>query len=263
MVSAWPACSDATAVDQVVPLHAPDERTIPGGPVGDAVRYGKRVLTETQRYAQAYVGNGLNCTSCHLDAGRKAWASPWVGIWGVFPEYRSRSGKINALQDRINDCFERSMNGKALPYDGDEMRGILAYMWWLSKDVPTGAAVRGRGFARVQVSRPPDPKRGEAVYAAKCAVCHGVDGEGREGTNGAYLFPALWGPRSFNIGAGMARLGNAAGFVKSNMPLGQGKTLSNADAVDVAAYFTRKPRPDFAAKSRDWPKGDKPSDVPY
>jgi len=85
---------------------------------------------------------------------------------------------------------------------------------------------------------------GEAVYAAKCAVCHGADGEGKEGTNGAYLFPALWGPRSFNIGAGMAR-------------------LSNADAVDVAAYFTRKPRPDFPAKSRDWPKGDKPSDVPY
>jgi thiosulfate dehydrogenase len=257
------ARSEAQARDRVIPLHAPDERTLPEGPVGDAIRYGKKVLTETQRYALAYVGNGLNCSSCHLDAGRKGWASPWVGIWGVFPEYRSRSGKINALQDRINDCFERSMNGKALPNDSDEMRGILAYMWWLSKDVPTGAAVRGRGFARVQISRPPDPKRGEAVYAAKCAVCHGVDGEGKEGANGAYLFPALWGPRSFNIGAGMARLGNAAGFVKSNMPLGQDNTLSNADAVDVAAYFTRKPRPDFAAKSRDWPKGDKPSDVPY
>jgi len=263
IVTAWPARSEAQARDRVIPLHAPDERTIPEGPVGDAIRYGKKVLTETQRYALAYVGNGLNCSSCHLDAGRKGWASPWVGIWGVFPEYRSRSGKINALQDRINDCFERSMNGKALPNDSDEMRGILAYMWWLSKHVPTGAAVRGRGFARVQISRPPDPKRGEAVYAAKCAVCHGVDGEGNEGANGAYLFPALWGPRSFNIGAGMARLGNAAGFVKSNMPLGQDNTLSNAHAVDVAAYFTRKPRPDFPAKSRDWPKGDKPSDVPY
>jgi hypothetical protein len=98
----------------VVPLHAPDERTIPEGPVGDAIRYGKKVLTETQRYAQAYVGNGLNCTSCHLDAGRKARASPWVGDLGCVPEYRSRSGTINALQDRINDCFERSMNVKLL-----------------------------------------------------------------------------------------------------------------------------------------------------
>jgi thiosulfate dehydrogenase len=145
MVTPWPARSDAKAGDQVVPFHAPDERTIPEGPVGDAIRYGKKVLTETQKYAKPYIGNGLNCSSCHLEAGRKAWASPWVGIWGVFPEYRSRSGKINALQDRINDCFERSMNGTALPYDGDEMRGILAYIWWLSRDVPTGAVVRGRG----------------------------------------------------------------------------------------------------------------------
>jgi thiosulfate dehydrogenase len=61
----------------------------------------------------------------------------------------------------------------------------------------------------------------------------------------------------------MARLNNAAGFVKRNMPLGQGNNLSNRDALDVAAYFTRQPRPDFAAKSRDWPRGDKPSDAPY
>jgi thiosulfate dehydrogenase len=250
-------------VGKVVPLHAPDEKTIPEGPVGVAIRYGKKVLTETQIYARAYVGNGLNCSSCHLDAGRKAYASPWVGVWGVFPEYRSRNGKVNALQDRVNDCFERSMNGKLLPYDSDEMRGILAYIWWLSKDVPTGVAVRGRGFAPVQVNRPADSKRGEAVYADKCVVCHGPDGQGREGPNGEYLFPALWGPKSFNIGAGMARLNNAAGFVKTNMPLGQGNALSNGDALDVAAYFTRQPRPDFPAKSLDWPNGGKPSDAPY
>jgi len=150
-----------------------------------------------------------------------------------------------------------------LPYDSPEMRGILAYIWWLSKDVPTGVGVRGRGFARIRISRPADLARGEAVYIQKCAVCHGVDGQGQNGPNGEYLFPALWGATSFNIGAGMARLGNAAGFVKSNMPLRQDNTLSDADALDVAAYFTRQPRPDFAAKARDWPRGDKPSDAPY
>src|SRR5262249_481664 len=158
----------------------------------------------TQIYAKGYVGNGLNCSSCHLDAGRRAYAAPWVGLWGVFPEYRSRNGKLITIQDRVNDCFERSMNGKALPYNSDEMRGILAYIWWVWRNVPTGVAVRGRGFAHVPVNRPPDPKRGEAIYARKCAVCHGVDGQGREGANGEYVFPALWGPRSFNIGAGMA-----------------------------------------------------------
>jgi len=84
---------------------------------------------------------------------------------GMFPEYRSRNAQVNALQDRINDCFERSMNGMALPYESDEMRGILAYIWWLSKDVPTGVAIEGRGFRRVRLSRPADPQRGESVYA--------------------------------------------------------------------------------------------------
>jgi thiosulfate dehydrogenase len=250
-------------VGKVVPLHVPLESTIPSGPVGEAIRYGKKVLTETRTYAKAYVGTGLNCSSCHLDAGRKAYASPWAGLWGVFPEYRSRSGKINALQERVNDCFERSMNGKPLPYDSDEMRGILAYIWWLSKDVPTAATVRGRAFARVRIDRPPDSNHGKVVYEMKCAPCHGVDGQGREGPNGEYLFPPLWGPRSFNIGAGMARLSIAAGFVKTNMPVGQANTLSTRDAIDVAAYFTRQPRPDFAGKSLDWPKGDKPADAPY
>jgi len=118
-------------------------------------------------------------------------------------------------------------------------------------------------WPRVRLSRPADPQRGESVYAMKCAACHGPDGQGRRGANGEYLSPALWGPESFNIGAGMARLSNAAGFVKTNMPLGKGEMLTDADAIDVAAYFMRQPRPDFPAKLRDWPKGGKPDDAPY
>src|SRR5262249_61581111 len=86
-----------TTIDRVVPLHAPDENTIPEGPLGVAVRDGKQGLTETQTYARAYVGNGLNCSSCHLDAGRRAYASPWVGLWGMFPEDRNRKGQVDAV----------------------------------------------------------------------------------------------------------------------------------------------------------------------
>ena len=243
-------------------LRAPSERTIPAGPVGEAVRYGKRVLTQTQVFASAYVGNGLNCSSCHLEAGAKAYAAPWLGLWGMY-EYRARNAKVNTLQDRINDCFERSMNGKPLPSDSDEMRGILAYVWWLSRDVPTGVEVRGRGFRRLRASRAPDAGRGQTLYVEKCSSCHGADGQGRPGPNGEYAFPALWGPKSFNIGAGMARLNTAAAFTKTNMPLGQDNTLTDQEALDIAAYFTHQPRPDFPAKIRDWPKGDKPKDVPY
>lgn len=246
-------------------FQPPSEEDIPQGPMGDAIRYGERLVTQSQVYAKNYVGNGLNCTSCHMNGGKTPYASPWVGIWAVFPEYRSRNAKVNALQERINDCFQRSMNGKSLPMESDEMRGILSYMWWLSKDVPTGVDVEGRGFKRIKLpdAAQIDEARGKQLYAEKCSVCHGPDGRGQNGPNGEYLFPALWGPKSFNIGAGMARLGNAAAFIKANMPLGAGNSLSDQDAIDIAAYFTRQPRPDFAAKHADWPKGGKPGDARY
>jgi thiosulfate dehydrogenase len=254
---------DATPKTHADAFAPPDDSTIPSGPMGDAIRYGQQVLTQTQIYAKPHVGNGLNCTSCHLNGGKTAFASPWVGIWGVFPEYRSRNGFVNSLQDRINECFQRSINGKPLAFDSKEMRGILAYMWWLSKDVPTGVNVVGRGFKRISAESAPDAARGKEIYAAKCAACHGPDGQGITGPKGEYQFPALWGPQSFNIGAGMARLNNAAAFVKANMPLGQGNTLTDQEAFDVALYFTQQPRPDFAGKGNDWPNGDKPKDARY
>jgi thiosulfate dehydrogenase len=235
----------------------------PDGPVGEAIALGRRILTHTPENAPAYAGNALNCTSCHLDGGRTPWAAPWVGIWGVFPEYRSRNAKVNALQDRINDCFERSLNGRPLPPDSREMIAILAYMQWLSRDVPTGKSVSGRGFLLIKGAQTPDPARGARVYAQKCALCHGDAGQGTNAASGDMVYPPLWGPKSFNISAGMARLNTAAGFVKANMPLGQGGSLSDQEAFDVAAFFTRQPRPDFAGKLEDWPKGGKPDDARY
>ena len=259
------ACAAAAAGDapRRAPFDPPDDAAMPAGPLGESIRLGQHVLTQTQVFAKAYVGNGLNCTSCHLNAGRTPNAAPWVGIHAVFPEYRSRSGSVNSLQDRVNDCFIRSLNGKPLPPNSVEMQGIVAYMAWLSKGVPTGVEVEGRGFRRIAASHVPDEAHGKQVFAEKCTACHGADGQGLPAADGGYAFPPLWGPRSFNIGAGMARLGNASAFVRWNMPLGQGGSLSDEEALDVAAYFTRQPRPDFADKGKDWPKGDKPADARY
>jgi thiosulfate dehydrogenase len=245
------------------PFDPPDEATIPSGPLGEAIRLGKLLTTETGARLPDYVGNALRCTSCHLDAGRTQNAAPWVGIWGVFPEYRSRSASVNLLEDRINDCFERSLNGKRLPVDSAEMRAMQSYMRWLSQGVPTGVNVQGRGFKRIVAPASVDPVRGKEVFAAKCLACHGPDGQGTFGAGGEMLYPPLWGPRSFSIGAGMGRLSTAAAFVKANMPFGQGGTLTDQEAYDVAAYFTQQPRPDFARKQQDWPKGDKPQDARY
>jgi thiosulfate dehydrogenase len=80
---------------------------------------------------------------------------------------------------------------------------------------------------------------------------------------GTMSAPPVWGPNSYNIGAGMARISVAASFIKANMPRGWGWALSDDEAYDVAAFINSKPRPDFPDKVYDWPKGGKPEDVPY
>ena len=121
-------------------------------------------------------------------------------------------------------------------------------------------SVNGRGVGSMDRKLVPNAINGKQVYAAKCASCHGAEGLGLKAGAG-YAFPPLWGKDSFNDGAGMARTYTAAGFVKHNMPLGQGGSLSDQDALDVSEYFTHKPRPVYAAKAKDWPKGDKPKDA--
>ncbi|MDN0075124.1 c-type cytochrome [Crenobacter sp. SG2303] len=242
-------------------LTVPNEATLPKGPVGDAIKYGRALLSNTRRMLPNNVGNGLNCSSCHLSGGTVAYASPWVGLTGVFPEYRSRNGKLISLQERINDCFQRSMNGKPLAFDSTEMNAIMAYMKWLSTGVPTGTSVTGRGFEKIDASLNPDHARGAALYASQCAACHGSVGQGTTNPQGGYVFPPVWGPDSFNVGAGMARLYTAAAFIKHNMPLGRGGSLSAQEAVDLAWYVTQQPRPDYPARIHDWPKGGRPKDA--
>jgi thiosulfate dehydrogenase len=245
----------------LAPFRVPPDSAIPGGPTGDAIRLGRNIVNDTKRLLPDNVGNGLNCTNCHLGGGTKEWAGPLVGLWGVFPEYRSRDARINSLQERVNDCFERSMNGKALVLDSPEMDAILMYVQWLSTGVPVGEAVVGRGMGSIDTALKPDAVHGKRIYAEKCVACHGANGEGTKNPAGGYVFPPVWGDASFNIGAGLARTYTAAAFIKHNMPLGQGDTLTDQEAIDVAEYVTHQPRPAFAAAKNDYAKGTKPSDA--
>ena len=235
----------------------PSLETIPSDERGAKIRYGYQLVANTQEHTRAFVGNALNCTNCHLEAGRKVHASPYVGLASVYPEYRSRNARINTIEDCLDQCFERSLNGRALPPGSREKEAIVAYITWLSEGVPVESAREWRGFLKLTPTRTPDPANGRALFAVKCTVCHGVDGQGTAAA------PPLWGARSFNIGAGMARVSLAAGFIKANMPLGQGGTLSDDEAYDLAAFISSQPRPDFPGKVNDWPKSGKPDDAPY
>jgi len=231
---------------------------------------GMRLNTETHTLLPNNVGNDLNCTSCHLNGGTVAEGSPYVGVSAFFPSYAPRAGKTITMEDRINGCFRRSMNGKPLPLDSQDMKAMVAYFDWMKGATKPQDKVAGRGVGKVDPSLVPNTDHGQKIYATQCAVCHGQDGEGLKDAAGRTVYPPLWGDRSFNIGAGMARTYTAAAFVKRNMPigfhekfpLGQGG-LSDQDAVDVAEYFSHQPRPDFPDKVKDWPKDPKPKDARY
>lgn len=242
-------------------ISMPAESTIPDDEYGAAVRRGLELANHTYRELPDNVGNKLNCTSCHLANGSEAYAAPWNGLPGIFPIYRSRDARVNSLQERVNGCFQRSMNGTPLEVDSDEMNAFISYMTWLSQDMPIGVSPPGRGFVEVDSSLTPDPVKGKEVFAATCTTCHGENGEGKYNDDGTYIYPAIAGADSFNDGAGMARTYKAAAFVKGKMPFGQGNTLTDQEAIDVASYFTQLDRPVKSNKDQDWPKGGAPVDV--
>jgi thiosulfate dehydrogenase len=232
------------------------DSVIPAGPYGDAVRRGRALLIATRDSLPSHVGNKLRCTSCHLDEGRRETGS-WMGVFARYPQYRTRSGVVETIEYRVNDCFRRSMNGTAVDPAGPDMRDIVAYLAFLSRGVtvspPAGASARLQKWAAFTA----DTAAGAQVFAGSCAKCHGAAGEG---TSGA---PPLWGPESYNVGAGMTRVRTAAEFISRNMPFDAPATLTDRQAFDVAAYVNAQPRPDFRGKENDWPNGDPPPDVAY
>ena len=240
------------------------EDNIPDSPLGMSIQYGEDLVMETQTFAKPYVGNGLNCRSCHLGGGTVPNAVPYVGLAGLFPAHSLRSGKVISIQERINGCFQRSLNGKPLELGSPEMTAIVAYISWLSQGVPAGMKVEGRGTAKLEPpSNPPNPVRGQKQFIEKCSHCHGEEGQGIQGSKGSYVFPPLWGKNSFNIAADMARLNTAAAFIKHNMPFAQEESLTDQEAYDIASFFTTQSHPDFPNKLKDWPNGGRPKDARY
>lgn len=238
----------------------PDTSHLPDDPL---VQRGYALTMDTHRLLPDNVGDKLNCTNCHRDAGTRAKAAPWVGVTTRYPKYRARSGKVDELPERINGCMERSMNGTRLDLESEDMKAFVAYMTWLSDGIEDGKALDDIGMPRIKPPEEPDAERGKALYTTKCVACHQQEGTGLMGAEDATVFPALWGEHSYNVGAGMARLNTAAAFIRWNMPQGQEGTLTDQEAYDIASYFIFQDRPDFAGKDNDWPKGDKPEDARY
>ena len=250
--------SGRTAAPAATPAApaAYSEASIPDGPLGASIRRGLSLIEHTPDSLPAYAGANLRCTSCHLDRGLRPNAAPLTGVHNRYPKYIERSGAVVPLEDRVNYCFTRSLAGRALPSRSREMVDIVAYLAFISQGTPAGGHVTGEGMPKM-VALASDSGRGHAVFTANCARCHGTDGAG------IALVPALWGSRSFSVGASMTRIERAASFIRHNMPLDKPGSLTDQQAYDVASYVNAHARPDSPGKASDWPNGGAPSDVPY
>ena len=221
----------------------PPMSAIPNSEFGKEVAMGRAIFDDPAANAHGFVGNTMKCSNCHLGEGTVANAAPMWAAYVAYPQYRAKNGHVNTFAERLQGCFKFSENGKAPPVGDPVLVSLESYAYFLAKGAPTGTKMAGGGFLKLaKPAMKPDYVRGQDVYVANCAMCHGYDGKGQD-ARGQVVFPAVWGDQSYNWGAGMAQIKNAAGFIKANMPLGKGGSLTDQQAFDVAAFIDGHPRP--------------------
>jgi len=265
--------AEAVKTDTTNYWTAPDINSITDVKQKEQVVYGQELIAHTAKYfgpngSVLKITNGLNCQNCHLQAGTAVFGNNYGSVASLYPKFRARSGSVENIYKRVNDCFERSLNGKAIDTAGKEMQAIVAYIKFVGSNVAKGKKATGSGFKDLAwLDRAADPEKGQAVYTTKCQSCHQANGEGVFAADKTeYTYPALWGSNSFNDGAGLYRISNFAKYVKYNMP--QGVThvstqLADEEAWDVAAFVTSQKRPHINVP-KDWPDiSKKPVDHPF
>ena len=235
-----PAPAGATGQGAFTPADVP----IPDDDFGKVVQLGRQIFDDPGRYARRYVGNDLRCTSCHLDEGRRVGSAPMWAAYVSYPAYRKKNGHVNTFAERLQGCFRYSMNGQAPPLGDAVLIALESYSYWMARGAPLDPNIAGRGYLKApKPALPPERARGAVVYAQKCALCHGKSGDGQSANDGSPGFPALWGADSYNWGAGMVSVVNAADFIKNNMPFSLGGTLTDQEAWDVAQFVDSHERP--------------------
>jgi thiosulfate dehydrogenase len=283
-----------------VPQNPLEDKSVGNSPLGEQIRWGYRIFTNTPGEAARFTGGKVSCANCHLNVGQRERALPLVGIAGMFPEYNNRAARLISLADRVVDCFLRSENATgrltaAAPADSEslgdggrsagearasneaspadmptpaskEVLAVSAYIVWLSRGYAVGQnpAWRGRNTLAPNTLIPVarlDVARGQTVYLERCQSCHGADGQGVQ--IGDKKAGPLWGRDSWNDGAGAARVYTLAGIIRYSMPYLDPGSLSDEDAQHVAAYVNSQPRPAYPFKDRDYPGGKVPVDAVY
>lgn len=262
------AATMTTAWD--IPMNPLTDSSLRTSPLTDQIRWGFKLFTNTPEEAARFSPNKLSCNNCHLNAGQKEKAMPLVGIAAIYPEYNKREGRLFSLEDRIVGCFKRSMGAvysNAVPEShSPEVLAISAYLAWLSRDFAFGKSPAWRGHnvipshKLIPVARL-DTNRGRQLFEEKCTNCHGFDGQGVQ--IGDKKAGPLWGPDSWNDGAGAARIYTLAGMIRYAMPYLDPGSLNDEEAQHIAAFICSQPRPVYPYKSLDYRVEPLPVDAVY
>ena len=261
------------------PKNPLSDSTLDESRLSNDIRWGFRLFTNTPIEAPQFVPGKISCSNCHLNAGQRERALPLIGVAAMFPEYNRRSGRLYTLNDRIVDCFFRSQNATgvtggiqskaqiSLPHQtSKEVLALAAYITWLARGYEVGQSLAWRGQNaiaeknRIAVEKL-DRKRGEALFMERCVNCHGEDGQGV--AIGEKKAAPLWGPDSWNDGAGAARIYTLAGMIRYMMPYTAPGTLTDEEAQQIAAFINSKARPVFPFKEQDYISEKLPADSVY
>lgn len=263
MVTAWE-----------IPKNPLNDSTLDRSPLSNEIRWGFRIFTNTPVEAARFTPSKMSCSNCHLNVGQRERSLPLVNVAGMFPEYNRRAARLFTLVDRIVDCFLRSENsagraGADVEWPSSVSKEVLAlsaYLTWLSRGAQVGKSPPWRGknvipaASLIPVAHL-DPKKGEAIFTERCTSCHGADGQGV--AVGDKKPGPLWGPDSWNDGAGAARVYTLAGFIRYAMPYLDPGSLTDEEAQLVAAFINSKPRSSFPLKDLDYRVEKLPSDAVY
>lgn len=236
------------------------------------IKFGFKLFTNTPGEAPQFAPGKISCNNCHLNAGQRERSLPLVAIAGMFPEYNRRSGRLYSLNDRIVDCFLRSENATGavdapMPAPSSkEVLALAAYITWLGRGSEVGKNPPWRGQNTIAQDKliavdKLDPKKGEALFMEHCTNCHGEDGQGVQ--IGDKKAGPLWGPDSWNDGAGAARIYTLAGIIRYAMPYLAPGRLTDEEAQQVAAFINSKPRPVYPFKDQDYRAEKLPVDSVY
>ena len=260
MVSAWDIPAD--------PIY---DESLDRGPEAEEIRLGYRIFTNTTHEAPGISAGAMTCANCHLNAGQRERSLPLVGVSAAYPEMNRRAERMFTIEDRIIECFMRSENGteKTTTFptpESKEVKAVKAYLDWLSRGHEKGKSPAWRGKNAIPQDKlipigKLDPQMGEVLFLEKCINCHGADGQGVQ--IGDKKAGPLWGPNSWNDGAGAARVYTLAGIIRYAMPYLDPGSLSDEEAQHIAAYITAQPRPAYPFKDRDYAKAGPPVDAVY